>query len=196
MQIYTGKQLNSTAPNIGLCSRVCLELMSGLRSGFELFTDNYYTSPRLYMALYNKGYNCCGTVRKGHKEFPEDLIVTKDMKVSREYRSNGPLLAVSWFDRRNVYFLSTMHKAECDEAITIRRKNPDGSQPNVECPLLLPDYQQYMRGVDRGDQLIGYYNIGRRSVKWLKQCFAHLVECTLLNAYILHGQAFPHLHAA
>jgi len=63
-----------------------------------------------------------------------------------------------------VYSLSTMHRAECDEAITIKRKNADGSQLDVECPSLLPDYQQYMRGVDRGDQLIGYYNIGRRSV--------------------------------
>ena len=86
----------SSSPNIGLCSRVCLELMSGLRSGFKLFTDNYYTSPQLYLALYNKGYNCCGTVRKGRKEFPEDLVITKGTKVSRkymDYRSNGPLLA-------------------------------------------------------------------------------------------------------
>ena len=121
------------------------------------------------------------------------------MKVSRgyiEYWSNGPLLVVTWFDRRSVYFLSTMHGAEYDEPITIKRKNLDGSQLDVECPPLFPDYQQYIRGVDRGDQLIGYYNIGRRSVKWWKRCFAHLIECTLLNAYVLNGQAFPHLHAA
>jgi len=101
IQVYTGKQLNSGSTSVGLCSRVCLELMSGLTTGFKLFTDNYYTSPRLYQAFYNKGYNCCGTVRKGRKEFPEDLVIKKGTKVSRgymEYLSNGPLLAVAWFD--------------------------------------------------------------------------------------------------
>ena len=40
----------------------------------------------------------------------------------------------------------------------------------VTCPPLLPDYQTLMRGVDRGDQLIGYHNIGRRLKKWWKEC--------------------------
>jgi len=51
-----------------------------------------------------------------------------------------------------------------------------------------------MRGVDRGDQLVGYYNIGRRSRKWWKQCFSYLIECSLLNAYVLDGIAFPGDH--
>ena len=70
------------------------------------------------------------------------------MKVSRgyiDYRSNGPLLAVAWFDRRNVYFVSTMHRAEISTDVTVKRKNPDGSRTDVTCPPLLPDYQQYMR---------------------------------------------------
>ena len=34
------------------------------------------------------------------------------------------------------------------------------TRKEITCPPVLPDYQAYMRGVDRGDQLIGYYNIG------------------------------------
>ena len=49
-QIYTGKNLDDSV-DVGLCSGVCLELMSGLEPGFKLFTDNYYTNPRLYLAL-------------------------------------------------------------------------------------------------------------------------------------------------
>ena len=78
--------------------------------------------------------------------------------------------------------------------MTVRRKNPDGSTIDVPCPPLLPNYQQYMRGVDRGDQLIGCYNIGRRSKKWWKRVFAHLIECALLNAYILERYANPSLY--
>ena len=189
LQIYTGKNIDNTS-DIGLCSRVCLDLMSGLPCGFKLFTDNYYTSPRLYSALYNLGYNCCGTARTNRKDFPtKDLIIAKNTKVNRGYiyyRTNGPILAVAWHDRRHIYFISTMHRAELTSGQeTVKRKNPDGSRIDVTCPPLLPDYQQYMRGVDRGDQLIGYYNVGRRSTKWWKRCFSHLIECSLLNAHIL-----------
>ena len=88
------------------------------------------------------------------------------MKVSRgyiDYRSNGPLLAVAWYDRRNVYFLSTMHRAELDIDVTVKCKNPDGTRTDVTCQPLLLDYQEYMRGVDQGDQLVIYYNLSRRS---------------------------------
>ena len=95
-----------------------------------------------------------------------------------------------------IYFITTMHRAETTEPCTIRRRNQDGSRLDVPCPPLLPDYQQYMRGVDRGDQLVGFYNVGRRSRKWWKRCFSYLLECSLLNAYVLHGLAYPHLHQA
>ena len=42
----------------------------------------------------------------------------------------------------------------------------DGSLIDVPCSSLLPGYQKYISGVDRGDQLIGCYNRGRRSRKW------------------------------
>ena len=100
--------------------------MTGLPNGFKLFTDNYYTSPRLYSALYNMGYNCCGTVRTARKDFPKDLIITKHTRVNRgciDYRSNGPGLAVAWHDRRNIYFISTMHRAKLTSGHeTVKRK--------------------------------------------------------------------------
>ena len=77
---------------------------------------------------------------------------------------------------------------------TVKRRNPDGTSTNVPCPPLLPDYQQYMQGVDRGDKLIGYYNIGRRSKKWWKKVFSYIIECALLNAYLLEQYAEPTLH--
>ena len=193
IQIYSGKNLDCDV-DVGLCSRVLLELMSDLH-GHHLYTDNYYTSPEVFLALYDKGINCCGTVRVNRRGFPKQLV--KKQKEDRgfyDYSSNGPLLAAVWYDRRYVYFLSTLHVGESRGA-TVRRKNLDGSSTDVPCPPLLPDYQQYMRGVDRGDQLIGCYNVGRRSKKWWKRVFAHLIECALLNAYILERYANPSLYS-
>ena len=44
-QIYIGKDINSET-NTGLCSRVVLDLMSGMETDrLHLFTDDYYTVP-------------------------------------------------------------------------------------------------------------------------------------------------------
>ena len=56
-----------------------------------------------------------GQFRTARKDFPKDLIIAKNTKVNRgyiDYKSNGPVLAVAWQDRRNIYFISMMHKAE------------------------------------------------------------------------------------
>lgn len=39
----------------------------------------------------------------------------------------------------------------------------DGTREAMPCLPLLKDYQQYMKGFDRGDQIIGYYDIGQGS---------------------------------
>ena len=89
IQIYFGKNLDSEV-DAGLCSRVLLELMSGL-DGNHLYTDNYYTSPEVYLALYNNGINCCDTVRVGRKGFPKELVKTKkENQGFYDYHSNGP----------------------------------------------------------------------------------------------------------
>jgi len=51
-----------------------------------------------------------------------------------------------------------------------------------------------MQGVDRGDQMVGYYSIRRRSKKWWKKVFSYLLECALLNAYLLERYAEPALY--
>ena len=148
LQIYTGKDMESDT-NTGLCSRVVLDMMSGLEADeFHLFTDNYYTSPQLSLTLYKKGVNTCGTSRTNRKGFPKDLIKTKREKQQgyHDYQSNGPLLAVVWYDRKFVHFVSTMHCATVNNDLpTVVRKNKDGSREAVQCPPLLKDYQQYMK---------------------------------------------------
>ena len=115
--------------------------------------------------MYNKGINACGTCRPNRAKFPPELIckATKNNAGHYDYHSNGPLLAAVWIDKRSIYFLSTMHVAESSNICPkVKRRKLDGIQVEVACPPLLSDYQAYMRGVDRGDQLQVYYNIGRR----------------------------------
>ena len=94
MQIYTGKN-NSVASDVGLCSRVVLELVDGLEhTGPSVFMDNYYTSPWLFLTLYDKGVNACGTARKSRKFYPKEIDVSSSAVESGyyDYRSSGPLV--------------------------------------------------------------------------------------------------------
>ena len=61
--------------------------------------------------------------------------------------------------------------------------------------LHLVDYQAYTRGVDRGDQLEDYCNIGRRTTKWWTKVFAYVIQCCLLNSYVLNSHTHPVEHA-
>ena len=76
--------------------------------------DNWYTSQRLILSLYDNKVGVCGTVRSNRKYFPAELAV-KASRVDRgfyDYRTSPPLLACVWKDERIINFLSNMHKAE------------------------------------------------------------------------------------
>ncbi len=176
LQVYTGKGLEANSSDIGLCTKVCLDLMDGVDGeGLELYTDNYYTSPTLYQHLYEKySVNACGTCRPSRVGFPTDELYVKATKYNRgtvDYLSKGPLLACSWVDKRSIYLITTIHvgEQESGDPVTVKRKEPDGSTVDRNCPPCLPDYQAYMRGVDRGDQSRCYYSVGRRSQKWWRR---------------------------
>ena len=187
LQIYAGKNSSLSSGDFGLCSRVVLELLDCPEDQRpKVYMDNYYTSPELFLALYNKKVNACGTIRSNRKYYPNELKVDKNISVGYcDFKPSDPILASVWKDKRIIHFLSTIHVAQASSPVTVQRREKDGTRRNVECPPLLPDYQSFMRGIDRGDQLMGYYNVGRRSKKWWKRVFAYLLEVSVLNAYIL-----------
>ena len=190
--IYCGK---GTIEGIDIskeqAKKVVLYLMDGLeKTGHELYTDNFYTSSALCAELFKRGITTCGTVRKDRKDFPKEIIFRKaTTKITRGehlYCFNGPVTAVAWFDRRPVYFLTTIHSAPKPGTYSVSRRGDRGRAVSVPAPPCAIEYIKYMRGVDRGDQMISLYNCGRRSKKWWKRLFFHLLECSVLNAYILH----------
>ena len=43
------------------------------------YMDNYYTSPEIFLALYNEKVNACGTARSNRKYYPNELKVDKNV---------------------------------------------------------------------------------------------------------------------
>ena len=111
--------------------------------------------PFSYLHLYkNSGIKACGTCVPIEKVSQRNWLPKLPSKtIGYDYRSNGPLVASAWVDKCTIYFLITLHVGELPSGRTcvVKRKQLDGTFVDLACPPCLPDYQPYMRGVDRGN---------------------------------------------
>lgn len=57
---------------------------------------------------------------------------------------------------------------------------------SVDSPAIIHEYNKHMGGVDLLDSLIGRHKIGIRSKKWYLRIFYHLIDLTIVNAWILY----------
>ena len=91
--------------------------------------------------------------------------MSKNLKKKKSNRGDirwvreGDILSMQWTDKRVVSFLSSMHHAN-RFAFAHRRSKVNGQYTtlNVRQPKLVKDYNAYMGGVDKRDQLINKYN--------------------------------------
>jgi hypothetical protein len=60
----------------------------------------------------------------------------------------------------------------------------DGNGKAIK-PQIVADYSRHMGFVDTGDRMANSYSICRRTLKWTKKLFFHLLELAILNSYIL-----------
>ena len=197
--VYTGKNscIDETVvfmdPESSKTSKIVLSLADKcdvLDKGHIIYCDNYYSSPELMEGLLFRDTLSCGTVRKNRKGFP---AAVKNAKLQRgqccfrrkydDDNTPAPLLALKWQDKRDVYMLSTLHLAEDKWT----GKNDRTTPPNpIYKPSCIVDYIQNMGGVDLSDQLMTYYTFLRRSCKWWRKLFIHMLNMLILNAFILH----------
>lgn len=55
-------------------------------------------------------------------------------------------------------------------------------------PSVVADYNEFMLGVDKLDQLMSYYSFLHKSVKWWRKIFFWLLEVVVINAYIIYKE--------
>ena len=96
----------------------------------------------------------------------------------------GKVTASSWKDNKVVTVMSTTSQPSATG--TVLRRQKDGTRISVPCPEAITTYNQNMGGVDRGDQLRGYYNCKVKSRKFYKYIFYFLLDVSITNAFILY----------
>ena len=157
---------------------VTRRLLSPLEEqGYHLFIDNYYCEPKLCQDLADVGMMVCGTVRKNRITMPKELGLGRLQQGTIDFRRKRDVVVCRWADKKEVLTCSTMHKpvlqlVQCH----FERK---------EKPVAVTAYTSNMLGVDRSDQLLSYFPIHRRSMKWWKKPFFHLFTLCMIQTHIL-----------
>ena len=190
-QIYTGK-VEGGATEEGLGARVVKDLTRKItKKGHHIYMDNFFSSPKLFTDLYSEDVYCCGTVRGNRKGMPEAIKGCK-LKNHGDYKimQKNELCATAWKDKKTVFYLST--NADPTEMISVQRKQKDGSVKDVPCPVVGQQYNRYMFGVDRADQLQMQYSTCRKSKKWWKYLLWFPVDLAVVNAYICMKESTNH----
>ena len=165
---------------------VVLKLLEGLENpGHHVNTDNYYSCPSLFQNLRRLGFGACGTVRTNRHGVPEEIKakLQKGEIVSKMIDNN--VLALKWMDKHPMAMLTTVH----DNSVVTKQRQTRAVQGGVEKvhkPLVVEHYNEFMGGVDTGDQLLSYYGFSHRTLKWWRRAFFHLIEVAIVNAYIMY----------
>ena len=195
-QVYTGKVVQADGTRvteIGLGGRVVHDLTRQLiGKHYHIYTDNYFTGIPLYEDLLKDGIYACGTIRANRKQWPATLH-PKLLKKQGEAKvlQREQLVATSWHDNRQVNFLST--NSNPTEQTHIERRQKNGDVKIVDAPIAVANYQAYMAGVDRADQLRTQYSCSRKAKKYWKYLFAFLLDICIVNAFLLFRMSPNHV---
>ena len=168
-----------------------VEMLSGLENkGYHVYFDNFYTSPTLCKCLLTLGFGSCGTVRVDWRGIPVTFKKATPNKGNITTYQGGNILGLKWKDKRYVSVLSTIHDSSMVSKQRCTRQVAGGVKL-VQKPAVIEDYNMYMGGVDKSDQLVTYYGFRRCSKKRWKHAFFHLIELAMMNAYILYCYNTP-----
>lgn len=164
--VYMGKNSDSSK---GLSYDAVMNLVQPgfLGTGYHIYTDNFYSSLKLFGDLAELKFGACGTYRERRKGCPssEGVLTKKSPRGTVRWIRQGPVVFVKWMDTREVSMCSTIHPAYAGNTVKRKVKSREGKYSAVEvpCPVPVLEYNKHMGGVDRSDQLIQYYSAHRRS---------------------------------
>ncbi|XP_068122377.1 piggyBac transposable element-derived protein 4-like [Hyperolius riggenbachi] len=191
-RVYEGKDSSlepaGCPPDMGTSGKIVVDLVNPLlHKGYHLYEDNFYSGVPLFKFLYTAQTMACGTVRLNQKGLPSQVLNTKLKRgESCSLRSNE-LLSLKYKDKRDVLMLSTIH-TEATMTCQSRRQQ-------IQKPVAIAEYSQYMGAVDFSDQMMAPYLILRKTRAWYKKVGIYLLQMAMYNSYVIfkksgHGDSY------
>lgn len=152
-----------------------------LGKGHNLFTDNWYTSPILASFLHKRKTSITDTIRKNRRGMPN---LSKKLALGEIQRLHNNMLIIKWLDRREVYMLTTL----VPDTVVNTGKLYRNEEP-VKKPNCVMKYNECMGSIDKTDMLLSSVECVRKTLKWYKKIFFHMIDLSLLNSYSVYKTA-------
>lgn len=179
--IYTGKGTLISEDSTH-SEGVVKELMKGyLEKGHTVYLDNFYTSVSLAEFLHKRKTAMVGTLRENRKGNHKGTMKAKLKKGEAVWKRKGPVLLTNWKDKRYVRMISTAHK---HSMVEIQGKRANNKKIKPACII---DYNKHMSGIDRADQMMAYYSTPRKTIRWYRKIFFHMIDLCIWNACYIYN---------
>ena len=161
--------------------------------------DNYFTWPKVMETVGSMGIGVVGTARYHRGWPPKEMRDVKDERFNTVYLQTDKrgYKIVRWVDNNIVTMVSNVHTGK--ETVTKSRRRPRvtntnkrhldtvwGQEPvkSITIPKVIDDYNHWMCGVDKADQLIAYYRPKIRCRRTWMPLFFHGLDVIRINSYI------------
>jgi hypothetical protein len=150
-----------------------------------LFTDNWFTSPTLAVALAERGIRCCGSVNRRRKGMP--VVPQEDVNALNRgewlQQQKGDMAVAVWKDQRVMWVL--YNHCSPHEAASLERWSDAGNKISIGCPRAIHDYFYHARSVDVLSQLHYAYPTGRKARRCWPRLAWWLLDMCIINAFKL-----------
>lgn len=173
---YLGKKVESEDSS-STPTNVVLKLVSPLfNKGYNVTSDNYFTSLELSQKLSAKKCSLVGTVRSNRREIPAVAKLKQNLHDTQVFsHASGASLTVYQCKRsKSVILLSTLHRDVQIDTSTPKKK-----------PETVLFYNKTKVGVDVVDQMVRMYSVKAASRRWPMHVFYNVIDMALLNGWIL-----------
>lgn len=194
--IYSGKIGNEREVNQG--ENVVMNLTSHLGAGYNITTDNFFTSIPLALKLQMRKKNemtLLGTIKASRKHVPDVIknhskkeeydsifLFNYDHQSKKTDKTSKPIgynmMILSYIPKKNksVCLLSSSHPT--DEII-------EGDQKK---PQLIDDYNKTKYGVDKLAEMTKSLSCMRATRRWTMNIFSNMLDMICLNAFICYRE--------
>ena len=153
-----------------------------------MFVDNWYSSPKNFVAVNNRGTNAIGTVCTNTISLPKKVGANPLCKGEMEVRQLPPLTYITWNDSRQVSMLTNCHSRQ--EKINTRKSDPVTRQ-TIFKPDIIQLYNQNMDGVDLVDQETQAFPSMHKTIKWYKKLFLLMMDIVIYNSLVIWKALHP-----
>ena len=218
--MQTSKQLGfranlKLAPTALVVIQLCKQL-SPSSDEYILYTDNFFTSTKLFKAFRTLGIDACDIAKSG-SEYPPSLLAVRDAITKKNnwglkaHTVIDEVLCMTWIDFNTVqlmttaydisdikilYFLPPRRRHEIPEESVIFRSSLYLSSIAAHSRLIsekdlfvfysIRCYNQHMRGSNENAQQRVCYFFDRRSSRYWWSLFIFLHDVACLNAFIIY----------